>query len=109
MLMAPDRPTGVFASNLLCGVGFLAGARSLGIAVPDDVSVISLDGEDAPYTAPPLTAVSLPIEEMGARAVEELDRLLKGEPPADVVIASPPELVVRDSVAAPATDFDRPA
>jgi LacI family transcriptional regulator len=100
MLAAAARPTGVFASNLLCGIGFLAGARSLGIAVPDDVSVISLDGADAPYTAPPLTAVRLPIEEMGARAVEELDRLLNGEATTDVVIASPPELVIRDSVAA---------
>ena len=104
ILGTPSRPTGVFASNLLCGIGFLAGARSLGIEVPGDVSVISLDGEDAPYTAPPLTAVRLPIEDMGARAVDELHRVLHGERTTDVVIASPPELVVRDSVAAPRAD-----
>lgn len=101
MLRMPDRPTGVFASNLLSGIGFLAGARLLGVAVPGDVSVITIDGEDAAYTAPPLSAVRLPIEEMGARAVEELDRLLRGDITSDVVIASPPELVIRDSVSAP--------
>jgi LacI family transcriptional regulator len=101
VLAKPVRPTGVFASNMLCGIGFLAGAHALGVDIPRDVSVVSFDGEDAPYTQPPLTAVRLPVEEMGARAVEELDRLLKGETMTDVVIASPPELVVRGSVATP--------
>jgi LacI family transcriptional regulator len=101
LLADADRPTGVFASNMLCGIGFLAGAHALEVEVPGDVSVISFDGEDAPYTTPPLTAVRLSVEEMGARAVEELDRLLRGEVMTDVVLASPPELVVRGSVAPP--------
>jgi LacI family transcriptional regulator len=100
LLAKPGWPTGVFASNMLCGIGFLAGAHALGVAVPRQLSVISLDGEDAPYTEPPMTAVRLPVEEMGARAVEELDRVLNGEATTDVIIASPPELVVRGSVAA---------
>jgi LacI family transcriptional regulator len=104
LLADPGRPTGVFASNMLCGIGFLAGAHALGVEVPRQVSVISFDGEDAPYTAPPLSAVRLPVEEMGARAVEELDRVLNGEATTDVIIASPPELVVRGSVAAPPRD-----
>jgi LacI family transcriptional regulator len=103
LLRPPERPTGVFASNMLAGIGFLAGARTLGVQVPEDVSVVTIDGEDAEYTAPPLTAVRLPIEEMGARAVEELDRLLRGDATSDVVIASPSELLVRESVAAPPT------
>lgn len=103
MLANRARPTAVFASNMLCGIGFLAGAYALGVEVPRDVSVMSFDGEAALYTTPPLTAVRLPVEEMGARAVDELDRQLKGETTSDVVIASPLELIVRGSVAAPPT------
>lgn len=97
------RPTGVFASNLLVGIGALAAARARGVAVPDDVSIVTLDAEDAAYTAPPLTAVRLPLNEMAARAAEELARVLAGTRPRDVVIDTPPVLITRESVAPPAT------
>jgi LacI family transcriptional regulator len=98
-----DRPdvTGVFASNLLVGIGALAAAGQTGIAVPEDLSILTLDAEDAAYTQPPLTAVSLPLTEMGARAVEEMDRILKGEHPVDVTIATGPTLIRRSSLGPP--------
>jgi LacI family transcriptional regulator len=95
------RPTGVFASNLLVGIGALAAARARDVAVPEDVSVVTLDAEDAAYTAPPLTAVRLPLDEMAARAAEELARVLAGVRPRDVVIDTPPTLIERESVARP--------
>ena len=37
-----------------------------GFRVPEDLSIVTLDGEDANYTAPPLTAIAMPLNEMGA-------------------------------------------
>lgn len=101
LLDAAEPPTAVFASSLLVGIGSLAAARARGVAVPERVSIVTLDAEDAEYTAPPLTAIRLPLREMGAAAVQTLDRVLNGEPAADLVVPVAPTLVARESVAAP--------
>jgi DNA-binding LacI/PurR family transcriptional regulator len=101
LLADPEPPTGVFASSMLLAVGALAGARSVGRQVPRDLSLITLDGEDLAYTAPPLTAISMPLTEMGAAAVESIDRVLRGETVGDVVIDVAPKLIERESIAPP--------
>jgi LacI family transcriptional regulator len=101
LIDAPRRVTAVFAFNMLVGIGALAAARVRGVRVPEDLSVITLDGEDAIFTAPPLTAIATPLSEMGARAVVELDAMIHGREPQDVVIDIPPRLVVRESVGPP--------
>lgn len=104
LLDAPQRPTGVFASNLLVGIGALAAMRVRKVKVPKDISIITLDAEDAIYTSPPLTAIATSLIEMGARAVDELDAVLRGREPKDVVIESPPRLIMRESLAPPPKD-----
>ena len=101
LLDRAPRPTGVFAFNMLMGIGTLAAARARGVRVPQDLSVITLDGEDASFTAPPLTAIATPLSEMGARAVQELDAMIHGREPQDVVIDIAPTLIVRESVGPP--------
>jgi DNA-binding LacI/PurR family transcriptional regulator len=101
LLDSTERPTGIFASNNLVGTGALAAARERGVQVPRDLSVITIDAEDAIYSAPPMTAIRMPLGEMGARSVEELDAIIRGEQPKDVVLDIAPELVERDSVAPP--------
>jgi LacI family transcriptional regulator len=109
LLTREDPPTAFFASSLLLGIGALAGARAVGVAIPRDVSLITLDAEDAAYTNPPLTAIQLPLSEMGAAAVEAIDRVLKGQHVGDVVVDALPRLVERDSVAiAPAAGGQSP-
>ncbi len=95
------RPTAIFASNLLVGVGSAAAAAHRGVRVPEDISIITLDAEDAEYTVPPLTAIATALDEMGARAVDEVDAILGGRDPKDVVIESPPRLIERASVGPP--------
>ena len=101
LMSEPVRPTGIFAFNMLVGIGALAAARVRGIQVPRDLSVVSLDGEDAIFTAPPLTAITTPLAEMGARAVLELEAMISGREPHDVVIDIAPQLVMRESVGPP--------
>jgi LacI family transcriptional regulator len=101
LLRRKKRPTGIFASNLLVGIGALAAARQLGVKVPEEVSMVTLDAEDANYTAPPLTAIAMPLDEMGARAVEELHAMVEGGEPKDVVVDAGVVLIRRASVAPP--------
>lgn len=103
MLALPERPTGVFASNMLVGVGALAALRASNVAVPDQVSVISLDGEEAEYATPPMTAIALPLVEMGAAAVDEVVAILQGRAPKDVVIESGSRIIMRKSLGPPPT------
>lgn len=105
LLRGPSRPTGIFVSNFSAAIGALAAADEQDLTVPQDLSVVTFDEADtAAYLRPALTAVRMPFGEMGARAVEELDRVLDGEPPEDVVVATAPVLVERRSLSRPRTD-----
>ena len=101
MLEGTKRPTGIFASNNLVGMGALAAARACGVEEPRDLSVVTIDAEDAVYSAPPMTAIKMPLGEMGARSVKELDAIIRGEQPKDVVVDIVPILIDRDYVAPP--------
>jgi len=101
LLARQRKPTGVFASNLLAGIGALAALHQHGFEVPGDVSLVTFDDESAEFTHPPLTAVRFPLSEMGALAVDELKRVLAGEEPSDVVVQTPPVLVERASLGPP--------
>jgi LacI family transcriptional regulator len=95
-----DRPTAVFAGCDLIAVGLLEAARRLGIAVPDELSVIGFDDSGlAASSAPPLTTVHQPILEMGRAAVATLFRLAAADtaPVHRVELAT--QLVVRASTA----------
>jgi LacI family transcriptional regulator len=98
-----DRPSAIFASAFVMGIGVLRAARELKIATPRRLSVVALhDSELADYLAPPLTTVALPADEMGAMAVDQVIGMLDGAPGRNVVVRGAPRLVVRGSSARPA-------
>jgi DNA-binding LacI/PurR family transcriptional regulator len=85
--------TAVLAFNDQMALGVVAGLRTFGIAVPDDISVVGFDDVPmAAMVAPPLTTISLPTSAVGAVAVAML-----GEGPARRELFG--ELVVRHSTA----------
>ena len=66
------------------------------------MSVVGYDDDPlADYMDAPLTTIRMPLWELGAAAVDALIGQLSGEPARDVVVDTPPELVVRRSTAAP--------
>jgi DNA-binding LacI/PurR family transcriptional regulator len=97
MLRLLDRYPGVdavFAASDLMAFGALRGLRRLGVRVPDQVAVVGFDDAAlAQHTVPRLTTVRQPVEEMGARAVEEL---LVAEGPGRATVL-PTSLVLRES------------
>lgn len=98
-LAAP--PTAVLCYNDLTALGALRYLRSLGLRVPEDVSLIGFDDLFlAEYTDPPLTTMRQPMRQIGRAAARLLFDLLRGD---DVVenVRVPAELVLRQSTAPP--------
>jgi LacI family transcriptional regulator, galactose operon repressor len=102
LLAARPRPTALVVASLTQSIGAMAAIRRAGLAIPEDVSVIALhDGPLAAYLDPPLTAVSMPLREVAETAVDQVIRMISGETVDDVVVPTPPELIVRGTTAAP--------
>ncbi|SIT45498.1 Transcriptional regulator [Paraburkholderia ribeironis] len=67
------RATGLFCANDTMAVSVLARFHQLGIAVPDEISVIGYDDDySAAYVAPGLTSVHIPTAELTQNAVRWL-------------------------------------
>lgn len=100
LLRAHPRPTAIMAGGFPA-IGVMRAARSLGIPIPDDLSLISFGDTDfADLLAPPLTVVRWDNREIGKIAAEILLSRIDGNAgtrPTQVVL--PSELVVRGSCA----------
>ena len=73
------RPTAIVCAADVYALGFLSAARDLGIAVPEELSVIGADDTDfCEHAMPQLTSIRQPLEAMGTAAVEILQNLLDG-------------------------------
>lgn len=103
LLHARPRPTAVVLWTVGDAAGTLSAARALGLQVPRDLSVVAFN--DAPPTAylnPPLTCVRMPLWELAEVGVARLFRSLSGHTElGDMLIRTPPELVLRSSTAPP--------
>jgi LacI family transcriptional regulator len=85
MLTADEPPTALVCTNERLAVGALFAAAALGLHVPDDLSVVSLDDREqlVGQLAPVVTLVSRPDDQMAAQATTLLiDRLEAEEVPA---------------------------
>ncbi|MEF2977334.1 LacI family DNA-binding transcriptional regulator [Subtercola sp. YIM 133946] len=90
--------TAVVCANDQMALGLMHAADELGLAVPDDLSVIGFDDmPEAAYFSPPLTTMRQDFEELGRRSVELLLRKLSGT--AEYQLSMQPELIVRASTA----------
>jgi LacI family transcriptional regulator len=99
-LLALDaRPTAIFAANDSTAIGAMSALREAGVAVPGDVAVAGFD--DIPisrYLTPALSSVRVSINELGARAMEQLVRAVESENRHERTHQTlPTSLVIRDS------------
>ncbi|BDZ51698.1 hypothetical protein GCM10025867_39390 [Frondihabitans sucicola] len=80
LLGRDDRPTAIFAASDMQALGAYEAARTLGLAIPDDLSVVGYDDlQVAKWTGPPLTTVRQPLTEMAEEATRLVLRL-RAEP-----------------------------
>ncbi len=102
MLAGADRPTAVICGNDMIAIQVYCAAARLGLAIPDDLSVIGYDdlAMFALSLYPNLTTVRLPYFEMGRVAVDLIEPAARALAPGEPVLVPCP-LVVRDSCRPP--------
>jgi DNA-binding LacI/PurR family transcriptional regulator len=100
LVALPCRPTAVFCYNDLVALGAMRAARTAGLRIPRDLSVVGFDDIDlAPFFEPALTTVAQPKREMGEKAVQMILDRLAGDRVEDCVL--PGRLIVRGSTMPP--------
>ncbi len=71
-------PDGIFCHNDYMALGVLAALHDLNLTIPDQVAIVGHDGmEDSEYTQPPLSTVSIPIQQMCEIGWEFLQRRME--------------------------------
>lgn len=104
MLSNPkSRPTALVCFNDMVAMGVYRAANELSLQIPDDLSVMGLDGVDfAELLGPPLTTVDIYPAEKGARAARLLLRVIRNQTGRGLVKEwMDPKVVVRASVSRP--------
>lgn len=99
LLSEATRPTAVIALNDMVALGIYAGARDLGLKIPEDLSVTGFDDITlAEVAEPPLTTIQQPAEEIARHAVDRLvHRLREGSELEPEHVTLSPKLLVRAS------------
>ena len=106
MLSRPERPTALVCGNDLTAMSTIQAAHQCGIRVPDELSIVGFDDIPvATLTAPALTTVHVPMQQIGRQAVRQMvirDSCSDQETHRGCVTRVATELVVRQSTARPA-------
>jgi DNA-binding LacI/PurR family transcriptional regulator len=98
LLSSPPRPTAIFCGSDRMAIGAMGAAMSLGLRVPEDVSVIGADDVwMARYSYPPLTTVRLSREILGELAFRVLSKMLNSKLRMGTEHTLDTELIVRQS------------
>lgn len=97
LLAGPDAPTALICFNDIAALGALRGLRRLGVAVPDDISVVGYDDvQFSAELAPALTTVQQPKYQLGRAAADLLlDESRPGHQHQEILLR--PTLVIRGS------------
>ncbi len=102
ILKAVRRPTALIVASISQSIGAMAALRGVGLTVPGDISLVAFhDAPLAAYLDPPLTAIRMPAREVAETAVDQLIKVIAGEDAGDVIVPTPPEIIVRGSTAPP--------
>ncbi|MGX1793933.1 LacI family DNA-binding transcriptional regulator [Microbacterium sp. NPDC055312] len=94
------RPTAIFAASDEMAIGALLAARDLGIRVPDELSIVGIDGYELGEFFELTTVDQFPLGQ-GERAAAAILAQLEGAPDAAAVADLPYELIVRSTTAPP--------
>lgn len=109
-LIAGPLPVAVVAENDELGMRIVVALEDQGLRVPDDVSVIGFDGQEAAARLG-LTTVAQPVDSLAATAAETAVRLARGEAPEAVPqrVILPTSVVTGRSTRAAQADRVSPA
>lgn len=103
LLNSDEPPTAIFAVNDETAFGVIAAGRSLGIKMPNELSVVGYNDIPSARQPPlPLTTAGMDIKRLAESAVDVLSARIDGRRTENKTI--PVSLVVRDSTSTPRSD-----
>jgi LacI family transcriptional regulator len=104
LLESSEPPTAIFAANDVSAIETMEVASSMGLSIPDDLSVIGFDNiPESALSRPPLTTIDQSIQQMGYEAAKLLVSLIDQPDEEPIHLTLPTELVVRQSCRAIST------
>ena len=87
----------IVSANDDMAIGVLEELRRRNISIPDDVAIVGFDDtEDAKTTLPTLTTIRQPLDEIGKKSIEMIDKKVKGKPVEDLIVF-PTQLILRQT------------
>jgi len=105
LLSLSDKPTAIICANDSMALGAINKLQQKGIKVPRGMSVVGFDDIDiARQITPPLTTVSVPVNDIAARAFAMLENLIEGRTLENRHVALDAHLIARDTSREPASD-----
>jgi LacI family transcriptional regulator len=98
LLQGPEHITAIFALTDVLALGAIKAAHTLGLSVPQDISIVGFDDVPvASYSSPALTTIAQPITKMGENAVQLLLEQIRTGSRSSTRLVLPTEMVVRQS------------
>ena len=98
LLSLPDPPSALFINNNLLSLGTLLALPELGLRCPEDIALVGFDDHPwAAVSAPPLTVVRQPAQQLGREAAKMLLALINGDEISETRLILECEVVARQS------------
>ncbi|WP_165949178.1 LacI family DNA-binding transcriptional regulator [Kribbella turkmenica] len=102
LLRSPRQFTALFIHTDEQAIGVIHAARAAGLTLPQDLAIVSFDGiREAGLITPQLTTVQQPITQLGARAVDLIQKQIARRPTNRTTERLTCELVTRTSCGCP--------
>lgn len=103
LLSGANRPTALICGNDILATGGLYAAASVGLVVPDDLTIVGIgDFKGSSEVEPGLTTVRLPARRIGQEAGQALvSAIVEANPDLAQSLNCAPQLIVRQSSAPP--------
>ncbi len=98
LLQLDKPPTAIFAVDDTLAYGAMRAIKELNLRIPEDVAIAgNTNLQFSELVDPPLTTVTAPAYEIGACAIDILNKLIQGEPLRPKQRIFPTKLVIRES------------
>lgn len=99
-----DNPTAIFCFNDITAMGAYRALRELGMRIPYDVSLVSIDNlPTIQHFEVPLSTFSLPSDQIGCQGAQLLLQRIKGSTTPPQTLLLPAEFISRSSIAEPSS------
>lgn len=106
LLNHTTRPTAIFCANDEMAMGAMHEIKLANLKVPEDISVFGFDDiRYAEILDPPLSTITQPAEEIGARTMHRLCKAIEGIDIGSTAEIVPHKLTIRSSTAPPAQEL----